>query len=106
MLHRLLGKLLELILQTLSVTYVVLDGQFGNNNVVVIVKTNLQTQAQAHVILFSSDLDLTYDLLIDYYSLRFQIEFNFVRFLGFTGCHGPFLVVDPYRDSRLCPGFF
>jgi len=158
-LHRLLGKLLELTLQTLSVTYVVLDGQFGNNNtlqvvrqtgslhlisklrydsalyfrfdgeysgrgprpkygaridyrhmpdtcrrktttargirtdiyqtialhecfaqplnVVVIVKTNLQTQAQAHVILFSSDLDLTYDLLIDYYSLRFQIEFNF-----------------------------
>ena len=44
---------------------------------VVIVKTNLQTQAQAHVILFSSDLDLAYDLLIDYYRLRFQIEFNF-----------------------------
>ena len=158
-LNRLLRKLLDLILQTLSVTYVVLDGQFGNNNalqvvrqagslhlisrlrydsalffrfsgeysgrgprpkygdridclhmpdkcrrkttiergirtdiyqtvalhecfaqplnIVVIVKTNLQTQAQAHVILFSSDLDLTYDLLIDYYSLRFQIEFNF-----------------------------
>ncbi len=158
-LNRLLGKLLQLVLQTLSVTYVVLDGQFGNNNalqvvrqagslhlisklrhdsalffpftgeysgrgprpmygdrinyrhmpgdhlvkttsergirtdiyqtialhecfaqplnVVVIVKTNLQTQAQAHVILFSSDLDLAYDLLIDYYSLRFQIEFNF-----------------------------
>lgn len=158
-LSRLLRKLLELMLQMLSVTYVVLDGQFGNNNalqvvrqagslhlisrlrydsalffcfsgeysgrgprpkygdridyrhmpdkcrrktaiergfrtdiyqtvalhecfaqplnVVVIVKTNLQTQAQAHVILFSSDLDLTYDLLIDYYSLRFQIEFNF-----------------------------
>lgn len=158
-LNRLLGKLLQLMLQTLSVTYVVLDGQFGNNNalqvvrqagslhlisklrydsalffpftgeysgrgphpkygdrinyrhmpsahlvkttsergirtdiyqtialhecfaqplnVVVIVKTNLQTQAQAHVILFSSDLDLAYDLLIDYYSLRFQIEFNF-----------------------------
>jgi putative transposase len=158
-LNRLLGKLLELVLQTLSVTYVVLDGQFGNNNalqvvrqagslhlicklrydsalyfrftgeysgrgprpiygdkinyrhmaaehlvktatqrgirtdiyqtvalhecfaqplnVVVILKTNLQTQAQAHVILFSSDLDLAYDQLIDYYSLRFQIEFNF-----------------------------
>lgn len=158
-LKRLLGKLLGLTLQVLSVTYVVLDGQFGNNNalqvvrqagslhlisklrcdsalyfrfsgeysgrgprpkygdrinyqrmpdtcrrkttiergirtdiyqtvalhecfaqplnVVVIVKTNLQTQAQAHVILFSSDLDLAYDLIIDYYSLRFQIEFNF-----------------------------
>jgi len=46
-------------------------------NVVIIVKTNLHTHAQAHVILFSSDLDLAYDTLRDYYSLRFQIEFNF-----------------------------
>src|SRR2546428_6180786 len=34
-------------------------------NVVVIVKTNLKTQAVAHVVLFSSDLDLAYDHLID-----------------------------------------
>ena len=46
-------------------------------NVVIIVKTNLRTQAQAHVILFSSDLTLAYAPLVDYYSLRFQIEFNF-----------------------------
>jgi putative transposase len=46
-------------------------------NVVIIVKTNLKTQAQAHVVLFSSDLDLAYDQLFDYYCLRFQIEFNF-----------------------------
>jgi len=46
-------------------------------NVVIIVKINLKTQARAHVILFSSDLDLLYDTLIDYYRLRFQIEFNF-----------------------------
>jgi hypothetical protein len=46
-------------------------------NVVIIVKTNLATQAWAHVILFSSDLALPYDRLIEYYSLRFQIEFNF-----------------------------
>jgi len=46
-------------------------------NVVIIVKTNLQTQARAHVVLFSSDLALAYDQLIDYYRLRFQIEFNF-----------------------------
>ena len=46
-------------------------------NVVIIVKTNLRTQAQAHVILFSSDLELTYTLLVDYYGLRFQLEFNF-----------------------------
>jgi putative transposase len=46
-------------------------------NVVVIVKTNLKTHKVAHVVLFSSDLDLSYDLVIDYYRLRFQIEFNF-----------------------------
>jgi putative transposase len=46
-------------------------------NVVIIVKTNLRTQARAHVVLFSSDLDLAYTLLVDYYGLRFQIEFNF-----------------------------
>ncbi len=46
-------------------------------NVVIIVKTNRQTGAGAHVILFSSDLELAYDRLIDYYGLRFQIEFNF-----------------------------
>jgi len=46
-------------------------------NVVIIVKTNLKTQTRAHVVLFSNDLDLAYDKLIDYYRLRFQIEFNF-----------------------------
>ena|SRR5215471_4968482 len=46
-------------------------------NVVILVKTNLRTQAQAHVILFSSDRTLAYAPLIDYYGLRFQIEFNF-----------------------------
>jgi len=46
-------------------------------NVVIIAKTNLRTQAHAHVILFSSDLALAYAPLVDYYRLRFQIEFNF-----------------------------
>jgi len=46
-------------------------------HVVIIAKTNLRTQARAHVVLFSSDLDLAYTPLIDYYGLRFQIEFNF-----------------------------
>jgi len=46
-------------------------------NVVVLIKTNLVTKAWAHVVLFSSDLDLSYDKVIDFYSLRFQIEFNF-----------------------------
>ena len=46
-------------------------------NVVILVKTNLATGKCAHVILFSSDLDLSADKLIHSYSLRFQIEFNF-----------------------------
>ena len=46
-------------------------------NVVILLRTNLATNAWANVILFSSDLALPYDKLIDYYSLRFQIEFNF-----------------------------
>ncbi len=46
-------------------------------NVVIIVKTNLKTLSKAHVVIFSTDLDLDYERLIRYYSLRFQIEFNF-----------------------------
>jgi len=59
------------------------QGQFLNKefacpiNVVILLKTNLVTQAQAHVILFSTDLELTYEKIIRFYSLRFQIEFNF-----------------------------
>jgi hypothetical protein len=59
------------------------QGQFFNKefdfalNVVIMVKTNLDTANQAHVILFSTDLDLTFDKMIKFYSLRFQIEFNF-----------------------------
>lgn len=45
-------------------------------NVVIVVKTNLKTGQTADVILFSSDLGLAYDKLIEYYQLRFQIEFN------------------------------
>jgi putative transposase len=46
-------------------------------NVVIIVKTNLTTQARAHVVLFSTDLNLGHQQLIDFYCLRFQLEFNF-----------------------------
>lgn len=46
-------------------------------NVVVMLKTNLTTQAQAHVILFTTDVTLAADKVIEFYSLRFQIEFNF-----------------------------
>lgn len=46
-------------------------------NVVVIVKTNMKTQKRAHVVLFSSDVGLGFEKVIEYYSLRFQIEFVF-----------------------------
>jgi len=59
------------------------QGQFYNKefafalNVVILVKTNLATNAHAHAILFSTDLEQAYDKIIQFYSLRFQIEFNF-----------------------------
>ncbi len=49
----------------------------GPLNVVILVKTNLTTNGWAHVILFSSDLSLSADHMVIYYSLRFQLEFNF-----------------------------
>lgn len=56
----------------------VLHKQFAQPlNVVISLKTHLQTQQQGHVILFSSDLTLKHEQLIELYSLRFQIEFNF-----------------------------
>ena len=35
------------------------------------------TQRKSHVLLFSSDLALDAEKMIDYYGLRFQLEFNF-----------------------------
>ena len=55
-------------------------------NVVCLLKTDAKTQEKSHVLLFSSDLDLEAETMIDYYSLRFQIEFNFrdaKQFWGF-----------------------
>jgi hypothetical protein len=72
-------------------------------NVVVILKTNLKSQARAHVVLFSSDLDLAYDQLIDYYRLRFQIEFNFRDAKQFWGLED-FMNVNPiplYNGANL-----
>lgn len=55
-----------------------LHKSFGMNlNVVVIVKTDLKKQKVGYVNLFSSDVELGWEKLIEYYSLRFQIEFNF-----------------------------
>jgi putative transposase len=46
-------------------------------NVVVVVKTRLKTGQTGKVLLYSDDLTLPAATLVKYYSLRFQIEFNF-----------------------------
>ena len=46
-------------------------------NVVCILKTHLLTEKKLHVLLFSSDLALDAEKMIDSYRLRFQLEFNF-----------------------------
>lgn len=58
--------------------FTVLHKEFADPlNLVVVVKTNLRTQKCAHVLLFSTDLSLSAEQIVDFYSLRFQIEFNF-----------------------------
>jgi putative transposase len=68
-------------------------------NVVCIVKTNLKTQAQAHVLLFSSDLAVGCDNLVDYYSLRFQLEFNFRDAKQYWGLED-FVTTQPTRVTN------
>jgi putative transposase len=46
-------------------------------NVVLIVSKNLKTDKTSVTPLFCTDLNLEYKKIMDYYSLRFQIEFNF-----------------------------
>jgi putative transposase len=58
-------------------------------NIVVIVKTHLQTHKTAHVVLCSSDVTLVYTQLIDYYRLRCQRECNFrdaKQYWGLENC--------------------
>ncbi len=55
-----------------------LHKEFGCQlKIVIIEKINVGTKKVGHVVLFSSDLELGWEKLIEYYSLRFQIEFNF-----------------------------
>jgi len=49
----------------------------GSLNIVLIFSSNLKTKKTTHTILFSTDLEQDYNKIIEYYSLRFQIEFNF-----------------------------
>src|SRR5262249_38907252 len=46
-------------------------------NVVVIEKINVKKHKVGHCLLFSSDLQIGWEKLVEYYGLRFQIEFNF-----------------------------
>jgi len=46
-------------------------------NIVVIVKRDIEKKRVAHTVLFCTNLDLDYKKIVDYYSLRFQIEFVF-----------------------------
>ena len=48
-------------------------------NVVILVKTNLKTNACSHIILFSSDLSLSDEKIIDYYKLRFHSRVQLSR---------------------------
>jgi putative transposase len=68
-------------------------------NVVCIVKTNLKTHSQAHVLLFSSDLALECDSLVDYYCLRFQLEFNFRDAKQYWGLED-FMTTHPTRVTN------
>lgn len=55
-----------------------LNKSFDNPlNVIFIVNTNIETKKTTYAILFSTDLELSYQKIRTYYSSRFQIEFNF-----------------------------
>ena len=45
--------------------------------VVIIEKKNEKKKKIGHVLLFSSDVNLSWEKIVEYYGLRFQIEFNF-----------------------------
>ena len=68
-------------------------------NVVIIAKRHLQTQARAHVILFSSDLGRGYASLVDYYRLRFHIALNFREAKQYWGLED-FMNVTPHGGDQ------
>lgn len=45
--------------------------------VVIIERKNEKRKQIGHAILFSSEVDLSWEKIVQYYALRFQIEFNF-----------------------------
>ena len=76
--NKLLSETTEKQIRTRIYQLEVIHKKFADTlNVVIILKENLKTGKIARVILFSTDLNLKGDKLVDYYRLRFQIEFNF-----------------------------
>lgn len=57
---------------------IMLSKSFGCQlNVLIIEKINLKSEKVGHAVLCSGDEELSWEKMLEYYSLRFQIEFNF-----------------------------
>lgn len=75
-------------------------------NVVIILKTNGKTGEQANFILFSTDLSLGAKKLVELYSLRYQIEFNFRDAKQFWGLEDFMNVSQTAVTNMVNLGFF
>lgn len=75
-------------------------------NVVIMLKTNGKTGEQAHIILFSTDLSLDAKQLVELYSSRFQIEFNFRDAKQFWGWEDFMNVSQTAVTNMVNLGFF
>ncbi|MDQ7004258.1 MAG: transposase [Ghiorsea sp.] len=75
-------------------------------NVVIIRKTSVSSGKTAHVILFSSDLALGWDKVVDYYRLRFQIEFNFRDAKQYWGLEDFMVVKEAKVRNSACFSMF
>ncbi len=75
-------------------------------NVVILRKTSVSSGKVAHVILFSSDLTLAWDKIMDYYRLRFQIEFNFRDAKQYWGLEDFMVVKEAKVRNSACFSMF
>ena len=75
-------------------------------NVVIVVRTSLATKNVSHVIFVSSDLALAAEQLLDNYSLRFQIEFEFRDAKGHFGLEDFMCVKEKSVTNSLGLSFF
>ena len=75
-------------------------------NAVIIVKENRKTKKYSRAILFSTDLSLSADEIMRYYSARFQIEFNFRDAKEFWGLEDFMNVKDKPIENAVNFSFF